>query len=133
MRQSRLPKSSRRVRAQARDQRHSLTNAELALWRRLRHRALGAKFRRQAPLGRFIVDFCCHEECLVIELDGGVHRETSQAAYDKERDEWLVERGFRVLRFENGEVERDIDAVLARIEEALTPGPSPTLRERNVA
>jgi very-short-patch-repair endonuclease len=107
-----------------------LTQAELALWHRLRNRALGAKFRRQAPLGGFIVDFYCHEGRTVIELDGGVHRESSQAAYDQERDEWLAERGFHVLRFDNSEVERDIDAVLARIVEALTLCPSPAPRER---
>ena len=129
---SRRPKSPRPLQSHARALRHSLTQAEVALWPRLRNRAQGAKFRRQAPLGRFIVDFYCHEERLVIELDGGVYRETTQAAYDQERDEWLAERGFRVLRFENSEVERDIDAVLARIEEALTLGPSPAPRERGV-
>lgn len=79
----------------ARDLRQQMTDAERFLWSRLRRRFLGAKFRRQVPLGPFIVDFACMRSKLVIEVDGGQHLESST---DAARDWWLAENGFRVLR-----------------------------------
>jgi very-short-patch-repair endonuclease len=78
------------------------TDAERVLWRLLRaKRFAGFKFRRQAPLGRYIVDFVCLEKRLIIEADGGQHNGSAQ---DAERDAWLTAQGFHVVRFWNHEV-----------------------------
>ena len=87
----------------ARDLRRNLTDAERALWRHLRQRQVaGLKFRRQHPVGRYILDFVCLEARLVIELDGGQHAE--RQGEDQVRTAWLEARGYRVMRFWNTEV-----------------------------
>lgn len=102
----------------ARELRNNPTEAERARWKHLRLRQLeGQKFRRQQPLGRYIVDFVCLETRLIIELDGGQH--AGQGASDAERTAWLEAHGFRVLRFWNHEVLRNIDAVKEVIRGAL--------------
>jgi len=91
-----------------------MTPHETVLWERLRGRRLdGLKFRRQHPLGPFIADFYCAAQRLVVELDGGVHR--TQLDRDEERTRQLEAYGYRVLRFQNSQVEEDIEAVLAAI------------------
>jgi very-short-patch-repair endonuclease len=98
----------------ARRLRTNLTDAEKYLWYILRRKNLnGLKFRRQQPIGRYIVDFVCFENKLVIELDGGQHAE--QIAEDQKRDRWLRSQGFRVLRFWNNEVLDNRDAVVETI------------------
>ena len=79
----------------------------------------GLKFRRQHPIGNFIADFFCGEHHLVIELDGAVHREKTQAERDRMRDQILQEHDLRVLRFSNEEVLRDIETVLCKITQAV--------------
>ena len=94
--------------------RRDSTDAEKLLWRRLRRRQLGgAKFRRQHPIGPYVVDFFCSEQGLVVELDGGQH--AIQAERDGRRDRWMESRGYRVLRFWNHELMANIDGVLRRI------------------
>lgn len=115
-----------RMRERARALRGGMTDAERRLWQALRGRRLGGlKFRRQVPLGRYIVDFVCLQRGLVIELDGGQHAE--QVGYDRLRDAWLRSQGFVVLRFWNHDVLRQTDAVLERIrlwlEEQERPSP----------
>ena len=83
----------------------------------------GAKFRRQHAVGQYIVDFCCPERELVIELDGGHH--ALQADKDQERTDYLAERGYRMLRFWNNEVQTQPDAVLERIVAVLLGLPHP--------
>jgi very-short-patch-repair endonuclease len=100
----------------ARELRRNMTDAERALWRRLRRGTLGGKFRRQAPVGQYIVDFACLEARLVVEVDGGQHAESRG---DDERDRWLASQGFRVLRFWNNDVLGNIRGVLEVIAEAL--------------
>jgi len=95
--------------------RKSLTEAERLLWSYLRNRQLGVKFRRQEPIGRYIVDFVCFEKRLVVEVDGGQHG----GSYDDERDRWLNMQGFRVLRFWNNEVLKNIEGVLEVIGKEL--------------
>ena len=110
------------LRSRARDLRRTPTDAERLLWQRLRFWQVdGCKFRRQQPLGRYIVDFVCLQKRLIIELDGGQHAQ--QADYDKERDGWLRDQGFVVLRFWNNDVLRNIDGVLERIAENLQSTP----------
>lgn len=76
------------------------TDAEQRLWHHLRaHRFQGLKFKRQKPMGRYIVDFICMERQLIIEIDGGQHSE--QMDYDQSRDAWLRSQGYTVLRFWN--------------------------------
>jgi very-short-patch-repair endonuclease len=106
----------------ARALRKNLTEAEQRLWRKLKQRQLaGVKFRRQQPIGRFIVDFVCFEKSIIVEVDGGQHGE--QVSYDAERTRWLEAQGYRVLRFWNNEVLGQTEAVLEAILAALSDPP----------
>ncbi|MBK9160167.1 MAG: endonuclease domain-containing protein [Nitrosomonadales bacterium] len=101
------------------------TDAEQRLWYHLRaHRFMDLKFKRQKPMGRYIVDFVCMERRLIIELDGGQHGE--QMAYDRQRDDWLCGQGYTVLRFWNNEVMQQMEEVLEQIHCALTLSPNPS-------
>ena len=94
------------------------TEAEARLWNRLRDRRLaGAKFRRQHPTGPYIVDFCCVERRLIVEVDGGQHSEADSG--DEGRSAYLASFGFKVLRFWNTDVLSNIEGVLGQIEEYL--------------
>lgn len=105
----------------ARELRKNPTESELKLWAHLRLRQIGGyKFRRQHPLGPYIVDFVCIEKKLIIEVDGGQHDE--KRFYDINRYKLVKEKGFRVLRFWNNEVLRDIDIVKEVIASALGCG-----------
>lgn len=85
-----------------------MTDAERLPWRHLRQRQVaGQKFRRQHPMGNYIVDFACLEASLIVEVDGGQHADRQE--YDRERTAWLEGRGFRVLRFWNNEVLTNIE------------------------
>ncbi|HVE44404.1 MAG TPA: DUF559 domain-containing protein [Gammaproteobacteria bacterium] len=98
--------------------RKNSTPGEIRLWSRLRSRRfMGLKFRRQCPLGSYIVDFICIEKKLIIEIDGGQHNEDIQRAYDKRRTEFLNGLGFNVIRFWNNEVLLQIDDVMNQIYE----------------
>ena len=86
---------------------------------------IGASFRRQTPIGPYIVDFVCHAAKLTIELDGGQHFESTQEQRDARRDAFLVGRGFRVLRFNNHDVMCNRQGVLETIAAAFEEGPLP--------
>lgn len=102
----------------AKENRNNPTEAEAALWSQLSNKQLeGYKFRQQHLIGDFIVDFVCLSKKLVIEVDGGIHKETKE--YDEERTKILADRGFEVLRFKNEEVLGDIDAVLEQVSNNL--------------
>ena len=106
----------------ARDLRQNATDAEQALWLQLRAARLGGhKFRRQASIGRYIVDFVCFEVCLIVEVDGGQHAERHRQ--DAQRTAWLASQGFRVLRFWNTEVLGDMEAVKEVIARACAGKP----------
>ena len=109
-----------RTLARARTFRRPMTPAEHVLRRRLAAGQLGGfKFRRQHPIGPYIADFCCISAGLVVELDGDTHADTE--ACDAERTDWLGARGYRVIRFLNGDVHERmavvLDAILAACEE----------------
>ena len=94
------------------------TWTEAKLWDRLR--LLSVRFRRQAPVGRYVVDFVCHRANLVIEVDGGVHERPDVAVRDLERDAWFASQGYAVLRFSTREVENDVDGVVSAIRNAAS-------------
>ncbi|MFO0895888.1 MAG: endonuclease domain-containing protein [Pirellulales bacterium] len=119
----------------ARRLRQDASDAESFLWALLRGRRRdGCKFRRQHPVGPFVLDFYCEQARLAIECDGGQHNTDEARRHDERRTLLLAERGIRVLRFWNHEVFEDSEAVLEAIYAALvaspslTPGPSPTGR-----
>jgi very-short-patch-repair endonuclease/energy-coupling factor transporter ATP-binding protein EcfA2 len=104
----------------ARELRKNATDAENLLWQLLRRNQLmGLGFRRQHPLGSYILDFYCHQAKLVIELDGGQHAEGAQVAYDEARTLWLKQQDINVLRFWNHEVLTNTEGVLQAIYEKL--------------
>ena len=115
------------IRSRARRLRRNPTEAERSLWQKLRFwQVNGYKFRRQQPLGNYVVDFVCLETRLVVEVDGGQHAQ--QADYDSHRDDWLSGQGFVVLRFWNNDVLNNIDGVMEVILKHLqgTPYLSPS-------
>ncbi|MDD3579579.1 MAG: endonuclease domain-containing protein [Desulfobacca sp.] len=106
----------------AKDLRRNQTKAETLLWTVLRSKQLkGYKFRRQQPIGKYIVDFVCFEKNIIIEVDGGQH------AVDKEkdlnRDNWLRAEGFKVVRFWNNDVLQNTEGVVAVIRDNLMNHP----------
>ena len=106
----------------ARKLRKSMTDAERKLWQGLRLRQMhDHKFRRQFPLGPYIVDFVCLEARLIVEVDGGQHADEKYG--DAQRDAWLTSQNFRVLRYWNNQVLKELDAVLEDIARALNPPP----------
>ena len=120
-------------RGRAKALRRDMTNAERFLWFMLRgHRFVGLSFRRQVPIGPFIVDFVCQQQRLIVEIDGGQH--AAGPTRDQQRDEWLRSKGYRVLRFWNTEVLRNRPGVLQTIVDAVAlklppPCPSPSRGE----
>jgi very-short-patch-repair endonuclease len=114
-------------RDQARVLRRNLTDAEDKLWRWLRDREVTkTKFRRQHPLGPFILDFYCHEHRLAIEVDGGQHNEAKGMKDDRRRTTYIEANGIKVMRFNNLDVLQNIDGVMSVILQALE-SPHPTL------
>ena len=123
-----------KMRARSRALRRGMTEAETKIWHTIRaHRLLRASFRRQAPIGPYIVDFVCHQSRLIVEVDGGQHFERERLASDVRRDAYLESRGFRVLRFSNLDVLKNRNGVLetiaAAIEENPLPNPPPQAGE----
>ena len=108
----------------ARRLRRNMTDVERKLWARLRDAQLdGYKFRRQHPLGSYVLDFFCESERLAVELDGGQHADNKEK--DDLRNAWLVARGCRVIRFWNHEVLENIEGVLERLRLELPVAPHP--------
>lgn len=106
------------LRQRAKAMRQEMSEAEAKLWQHLRAGRLnGHKFRRQQPMGNYIVDFMCVTPKLIVEADGGQH--TEQAAYDHARTAYLNSLGFTVLRFWNHEILQQTNDVLAEILRVL--------------
>ena len=102
----------------ARALRNNPTDAESKLWAQLRQRNLdGFRFRRQQPIGPYIVDFFCPDARLVVEIDGGQH--AARENEDAERTEWLGSRGYRVVRYWNNEVLSNTEGVLTDLRSHL--------------
>lgn len=110
----------------ARALRKRLTPQEVKLWVKLREmKALGFHFRKQAPIGRYIVDFVSFNARTVVEVDGGQHGMQTHIASDRGRDAFLRSQGFRVLRFWSSEVDQNLDGVMENIVRELS---TPTRR-----
>jgi len=108
----------------AKNLRSSSTDAERVLWCHIRAKRLdGFKFRRQHPMGKYIVDFICLESKIVIELDGGQHADPGIETYDRERDNWLERAGYRVLRFWDNDVLLNTKGMLEVIREQCLEHP----------
>jgi very-short-patch-repair endonuclease len=100
--------------------RNKSTSAEAALWNILKSRNIeGKKFRRQYSIGKYIADFCCPSEKLIIELDGAVHGEYQRITKDELRDQFIESLGFKVLRFENKVVFQDPEFLQAEIRKFI--------------
>jgi very-short-patch-repair endonuclease len=102
----------------SRELRRDMTPAEKILWQELRANKLGVHFRRQQVIAGFIVDFYCHKEALVIEVDGDIH--DLQQEEDARREKVLSDMGLRIVRFRNNEVLRNLPVVVGRIKENLS-------------
>ena len=109
--------NSPRALARARKLRHNTTEGEKRLWRDLREfkKLYGIHVRRQTPIGPYIADFAIHSAKLVIEVDGEHHFTTAGIARDKKRDTWLAEAGYRVVRFNTGELANSFDGCIEKI------------------
>ena len=104
----------------ARNLRKNQTPQEKKLWNLLRnHRFYGYEFRRQYPIGDYIVDFICRKKKIIIELDGSQHNESENIDKDKQRTEFLENKGYKVLRFWNNEVDNNIEGVFEIIKREL--------------
>jgi len=114
--------------SRAKDLRKNATDAERYLWKHLRAKQIeGLKFRRQEPIGKYIVDFVCFEKGIVVEVDGGQH----SPDVDKTRDAWLHSQELKVLRFWNHEVLQNIEGVLEVILSNCahkSPSPPPPIK-----
>ena len=104
----------------AKELRSNMTNEESKLWYHLRaKRFFGLKFKRQVPIGNYIVDFLCPDKKLIIELDGGQHNEDNNISYDSERTKYLESEGYTVLRFWNNDVNKNTESVLETIKNTI--------------
>ena len=114
-----MPKHDKTRKAQARAHRlrKEMTPSELVLWKRLRRSQLGVRFRRQEPIGHYIVDFACRSRKLIVEADGNHHE---HSRHDEIRDRFLTDEGYRVVRFWNEDIARYPDWVIEQIRKALT-------------
>ena len=117
-----------KFRQRARTLRQDLTKAERIIWYGLRaHRLEGASFRRQTPIGPYIVDFVSHAAKLIIEIDGGQHFNDANEARDRQRDAFLGVKGFRIIRFSNHDVMTNRVGVLETISAAVREARAPSL------
>lgn len=106
--------------ANRRQLRKKQTEAEKTLWKHLRDKNFGIRFRRQYSFGRYVVDFYAYQTRLVIEVDGGIHDEPDQKEYDAIRTNYLEKIGCSVLRFTNDQVMNDLDLVINTIRKNIT-------------
>lgn len=114
----------------ARSLRKSRTSAERRLWWKLRDlKNAGFKFRRQVPIDRYVVDFACLSNRLIVEVDAGTHSTEEEIAGDRSREDYLRDQGFRVLRVWNSEVRENIEGVVDTIVGALGPPPPSSPRK----
>ena len=118
----------------SRQLRKNMTLQERRLWNIIRNRQIfGYRFRRQFPIGQYIVDFICREKKIIIEIDGGQHNEDIKIYYDNKRTEYLTTEGYKVIRFWNNEIDKNLVGVYEKLKEVFNvtdtvtpPRPSPS-------
>ena len=118
----------------SRQLRKNMTPQEKRLWSAIRNRQFfGYRFRRQFPIGQYIVDFICREKKIIIEIDGGQHKEDIKIYYDNKRTEYLTTEGYKVIRFWNNEIDKNLVGVYEKLKEVFNvtdtvtpPQPSPS-------
>ena len=118
----------------SRQLRKNMTLQEKKLWSVIRNRQFfGYRFRRQFPIGQYIVDFICREKKIIIEIDGGQHNEIKNIQYDNKRTEYLISEGYKVMRFWNNDIDKNICGVYDKLKEVFEigeditpPQPSPS-------
>ena len=100
------------INQKARELRKNMTSQERKLWNIIKNRQFyGHRFRRQFPIGNYIVDFVCREAKIIIELDGGHHNQPEDIIYDKARSAFLVDEGYQVVRFWNNDIDKNLIGV----------------------
>src|SRR5258706_6174784 len=115
----------------AKQLRRAMTRAETLLWRHLKaHRLAALGFRRQTPMGSYVADFVAHSCKLVVEVDGESHDFESRLRHDERRDAWFASRGYRVLRFTNDDVKKNLEGVVLAIGLAAEQAAPPSLTSR---
>jgi very-short-patch-repair endonuclease len=115
-------------RGRAKQLRRAMTRAETLLWRHLKaNRLAGLGFRRQSPMGNYIADFVAHSCKLVVEVDGESHDFEERIRHDTRRDDWFASRGYRVLRFTNDDVLKNLEGVVVAIGLAAEQDAPPSL------
>lgn len=115
-------------RDRAKQLRRTMTRAETLLWRHLKAGRLdGLGFRRQSPMGNYIADFVAHSCKLVVEVDGESHDFKSRLRHDERRDAWFASRGYRVIRFTNDDVMKNLEGVILAIGLAAEQAAPPSL------
>ena len=118
------------LKGRRRELRRNQTEAEKVLWQKLRgNRFHNLKFFRQYSVGPYIIDFFCPAERLAVEIDGGQHADSDAQAYDESRSAYLKTRGIEVLRFWNNDILQNMEGVLCKIAEEITPPNLPFIKE----
>ena len=115
MKQSELPPYSKQTLARARELRKNMTPTEWAVWNHLRDKKTGVKFRRQAPIGKYIVDFFSLEIGLVVEIDGSQHYEEKNISYDNRRSAFFKRYGISIIRFNNHDVATNLEGLIEAV------------------
>lgn len=106
-----------KLKQNARNLRNNMTEQERKLWNIIRNRNFyGYRFLRQYVIGRYIVDFICREKKVVIEIDGGQHNESENIEYDKQRTKYLENKGYKVIRFWNNDIDSNIEGVYQHLQ-----------------
>ena len=95
------------------------TEAEAIIWNYLKGKQLGLHFRRQHIIGNYIVDFSCPTKKIAIEIDGGYHDQPEQKEYDEKRSEWLISKGWKIIRFKNEEIIANTENVISKIKKEI--------------
>jgi len=115
-----LVEYNRKLKGASQNLRSNMTDAERAIWQRIRRKQLkDLQFYRQKPVGEYIVDFYCPKEKLILEIDGGQHYEAGNIEADRARTKYFEKSGFKVLRFTNIDVLKNLDGVLNKIYEEV--------------
>ena len=111
-----MRKNEKRSRAHVKSLRANMTEAEVILWSKLRlKKGHGAHFRRQHPVGPYVADFACTAAKLIVEVDGATHSSDKEIAYDRKRDAYMMQRGWRVVRIRNEDVYNNLNTVCEMI------------------